>query len=174
MGVALALAGRRVQGRQQDNTQTMSGLSENDAGQSEVSGMGHDTELPRGPDAPRAARRALERWFGDSLGGEDLADAKLLASELVSNAVIHGRGQISLRAQLDEDRVLIEVMDEGAGFEHTVRKVPFDHVAGRGLGIVDTVSSRWGIHEGTTHVWAELEREGPRLGEDKKPELETS
>lgn len=151
----------------------MSGLSEHDTSGSDPRGMAHETELPRGPDAPRAARRALEHWFGDPLGPEDLADAKLLASELVSNAVIHGRGQISLRAQLDEDRVLIEVMDEGAGFEHTVRKVPFDQVAGRGLGIVDTVSSRWGLHEGTTHVWAELEREGPRLGEDRKPEVET-
>lgn len=133
--------------------------------------MQHETELPRSREAPDHARRALESWFADPLGDEELAEAKLVASELVSNAVLHGTGRIQLRAALDEDRLMIEVMDEGSGFEHTARGVPFDDVSGRGLTIVDNVSSRWGIHEGTTHVWAEIEREGPRLGDDKKPEL---
>jgi hypothetical protein len=35
--------------------------------------------------------------------------------------------------------------------------------------IVDAESSRWGIHEGTTHVWFELERPGPRLAAEEAP-----
>jgi len=98
-----------------------------------------------------------------------LNDGKLVVSELVTNAVLHGVGRILLRTELDEDHVLIEVVDEGSGFEHAVRQVPFDQLSGRGLAIVDATSSRWGIHDGTTHVWAEIERRGPRLGARKNP-----
>jgi anti-sigma regulatory factor (Ser/Thr protein kinase) len=100
---------------------------------------------------------------------DELHQAKLLASELLTNAVLHGEGKIVLRAHLDEDRLLVEVIDEGHGFEHAVRKGDFADLSGRGLWIVDAESSRWGIHEGTTHVWFELERQGPRLGAKNKP-----
>lgn len=100
---------------------------------------------------------------------DQLRTAELLVSELVTNAVMHGQGKITLRAQADEDRVLVEVIDEGRGFERTVRHDDFEAVGGRGLAIVDAEASRWGIHEGTTHVWFELERPGPRLGSEKNP-----
>lgn len=110
-------------------------------------------------------------WFSAALDTEELQTAKLLASELVTNAVLHGEGRIVLRGQLDEDRVLVEVIDEGKGFELEVRRRAFEDLHGRGLLIVEAESSRWGIHEGTTHVWFELERPGPRLGEGRKPDL---
>jgi anti-sigma regulatory factor (Ser/Thr protein kinase) len=99
-----------------------------------------------------------------------LEDARLLTSELVTNAVVHGRGAIGLSALLDEDRLMIEVIDEGDGFERTVRQHGLDAVGGNGLNIVDRLASRWGIHAGSSHVWFELERPGPRLGTDAKPE----
>jgi hypothetical protein len=79
--------------------------------------------------------------------------------------VIHGRGTITLRARLTEDRLLVEVMDEGSGLAPAVRERDFENPrgGGRGLTIVDAESSRWGIHEGMTHVWFELERPGPRI-----------
>ena len=131
--------------------------------------MNFAKELPRSSEAPGIARRELSRWCGDSLELDELQTAKLLTSELVTNAVLHGRGRIVLRAQLNDDRLLVEVIDEGAGFEHEVRHREFHELHGRGLAIVDTESSRWGIHEGTTHVWFELERPGPRLGPERKP-----
>ena len=124
-------------------------------------------ELPRDIHAPGLARNALAQWYGESLDKEELDAGKLLASELVTNAVVHGVGRIRLHAELDEDRLVIEVMDEGSGFEYLVRKVPFDQLHNRGLALVDAVSSRSGIHDGTTHVWAEVERTGPRLGARK-------
>jgi anti-sigma regulatory factor (Ser/Thr protein kinase) len=126
--------------------------------------------LARDPGAPGEARRALTKWIGTALDSDELYRAKLLASELVTNAVLHGEGQIVLRGQIDEDRVLVEVIDEGSGFEREVRRNDFEDVGGRGLTIVESQASRWGIHEGTTHVWFELERIGPRLGEESKPE----
>jgi anti-sigma regulatory factor (Ser/Thr protein kinase) len=119
--------------------------------------------------APGIARRSLADWLAPVIDAGDLDMARLLVSELVTNAVVHGHGEITLRATLDEDRLLVEVIDEGHGFERSVRQQDFAAIGGRGLSIVDAESSRWGIHEGTTHVWFELERPGPRLGSAKNP-----
>jgi anti-sigma regulatory factor (Ser/Thr protein kinase) len=121
--------------------------------------------LPRARFAPGDARRALRDVCADHVEEDLLVDAELLVSELVTNAIRHGRGEISLCARVDDDRLLVEVIDEGSGFEHELRRREFEQVGGWGLDIVDDVSSRWGVHEGTTHVWFELERRGPRLGE---------
>ena len=126
-------------------------------------------ELPRSLDAAARGRRLVSQWFESTLDSHELDSAKLVSTELINNAVLHGKGTIRLRADLDDDRLLIEVIDEGAGFEHTVREIPFDQLSGRGLAIVDAEASRWGTHEGTTHVWAELERAGPRVGKEAKP-----
>jgi len=125
--------------------------------------------LPRDVAAPGVARRAIERWFGPVLDPGELEGGKLMTSELVTNAVGHGTGEIVLHAQLDDDRVLVEVVDEGHGFERVIRQRDFDSIGGRGLAIVDAEASRWGIHEGTTHVWFEVERPGPRLGAEQNP-----
>lgn len=128
-----------------------------------------EIELPRSRDAARIARRWLADSFAADLSPEELERAKLLGSELVTNAVVHGQGKITVRGELDEDRLLVEVIDEGSGFERVIRHVEFDELGGRGLAIVEAEASRWGIHEGTTHVWFELERPGPRLGVAGKP-----
>jgi anti-sigma regulatory factor (Ser/Thr protein kinase) len=121
-------------------------------------------ELHRASLAPGDARRALRSLCVDCVEEDLLVDAELLVSELVTNAIRHGHGDISLSACVDEDRLRVEVVDEGSGFDHHLRRGDFAHVGGWGLDIVDDVSSRWGVHEGTTHVWFELERPGPRLG----------
>jgi anti-sigma regulatory factor (Ser/Thr protein kinase) len=125
--------------------------------------------LPRSHEAPGIARRRLGQWLTPRLADAELHKALLLTSELVTNAVMHGHGEITLRAGLDTDRLLVEVIDQGHGFERVLREEDFNSVGGRGLKIVDAESSRWGIHEGTTHVWFELERPGPRLGTANKP-----
>jgi anti-sigma regulatory factor (Ser/Thr protein kinase) len=112
----------------------------------------------------------VERFAGE-LDPREVQDGRLLTSELVTNAVIHGRGAIELSAALNEDRLLIEVTDHGEGFERIMRKHDFEAVGGHGLNIVDALASRWGIHDGSSHVWFELERRGPRLGHDVKPSL---
>jgi anti-sigma regulatory factor (Ser/Thr protein kinase) len=128
-----------------------------------------EANLPHNEDAPGIARRLLAQWLRPVLDPAELQSAELLASELVTNAVVHGLANITMRAQLDEDRLHVEVIDEGGGFEQAIRQADFDSVGGRGLAIVDAEASRWGIHEGTTHVWFELERPGPRLGPAEKP-----
>jgi anti-sigma regulatory factor (Ser/Thr protein kinase) len=128
-----------------------------------------ELELARDVQAPKAAREAIADWFADLAEDLDLETATLLVSELVTNAIRHGRGTVTMRADLDDDRLLVEVIDEGGGLEHVIRTRAFEKLEGWGLTIVDSESSRWGAHEGTTHVWFELERAGPRLGSDKNP-----
>ncbi len=126
-------------------------------------------ELPRGPHAPARARRLIAELGASVLDRDELNRARLAVSELVTNAVVHGRGVISLRASLDRDRLLVEVIDEGSGFARVVHERSFDDLGGRGLDIVDSETSRWGLYEGTTHVWFEIERSGPRLGAENTP-----
>lgn len=122
-----------------------------------------EVALPRTTYAPARARRELRRFYAGRVDAELLTDAQLLASELAANALLHGSGDITLRARLDDDRLLVEIIDGGSGFERELQRRDFRQVGGWGLEIVESVSSRWGVHDGTTHVWFELERRGPRL-----------
>ena len=78
------------------------------------------------------ARQRLGEWLAADLDGHELDDAKLLASELVTNALMLGQGKIAIRAELDENH-LVEVIDEGKGFDRIVRERDFDRVGGRGF-----------------------------------------
>lgn len=117
-----------------------------------------EAQLSRNTDSPGRARKLLAEQFVTELVGSDMDLAKLLTSELVTNAVVHGEGTITLRAELDETRLLVEVIDEGHGFERPLGRCELPRNGGWGLKLVESESSRWGIFEGTTHVWFELER----------------
>lgn len=135
-------------------------------------------KLSPDPTGPGHARRAAHDRFGDFLSRRQLNDLDLVISELVANAVVHGEGEVVLRLQLDGKTLRGEVIDEGGGFEHEVRVSGPDDFGGRGLMLVDAMTSRWGIHEGTTHVWFEMfgsadetdETPGPELGEERRPD----
>jgi len=105
-----------------------------------------------------------------------LDDATLIISELVSNAIEHGEGAIRLRLSVDSRGLRGEVVDEGTGFEADVREHGVEEVRGRGLWLVATLAKRWGIHDGSSHVWFELEfpeagdrPTAPELGEEERP-----
>lgn len=84
-----------------------------------------------------------------------LYDIKLVVSELVDNAFLHGCGQIMLRAAPIDDRIRIEVIDEGQGAAIKIRE-DGPELGGWGLRVVDGVAAAWGAYEGTTHVWADV------------------
>jgi anti-sigma regulatory factor (Ser/Thr protein kinase) len=111
--------------------------------------------LPRDPSCGSVARRLVQEHLEGQLEPTLLGDAQTVISELVNNAYVHGAGNIELRFQLLEDRLRVEVVDEGQGAAIHVREQG-PHAGGHGLNIVQTLSSTWGAFEGTTHVWAEL------------------
>jgi anti-sigma regulatory factor (Ser/Thr protein kinase) len=119
-------------------------------------------EVVLAPDlgAATMARRLLEQSFGTILEQAELDRAKLAVSELATNAVRHGEGEITLRAELDETRLLVEVVDEGPGFDHVPQGHNVDGLGGWGLSLVDGTASRWGIRDRRPHVWFEIQRTG--------------
>jgi anti-sigma regulatory factor (Ser/Thr protein kinase) len=82
----------------------------------------------------------------------------LVTSELVTNAVVYGSGEIHVRLAVTDCCVNVAVTDRGP--QAVVPWVPsVDEVHGRGLWIVDRLARRWGVDdhqaEGKT-VWAEI------------------
>ncbi|WP_460605099.1 ATP-binding protein [Jatrophihabitans fulvus] len=118
-------------------------------------------ELDATSTAPVIARRFVDE-HADDLPAEVVADAELLVSELVTNAVRHGLPAITVRLRLDPPRLGVQVSDRGPSLPPTRPLDPGENApGGRGLLIVDRVSSQWGVlpHEsepGKT-VWFELE-----------------
>jgi PAS domain S-box-containing protein len=115
------------------------------------------------PSAVAAARHALEELIGAYLDDAALDSAKLLTSELVTNAVRHGPGgpyaDVCMRLVVRDAAVRVEVIDDGAGFARPARREPRE-VGGWGLVLVDRVADRWGIEQGApTTVWFELDRD---------------
>jgi anti-sigma regulatory factor (Ser/Thr protein kinase) len=114
-----------------------------------------ELELPREPACGGIARRAIEERAQGELPPEMLDDLKLLVTELVDNAYVHGEGRMWLKLEHGDRRLRVEVVDEGEGASVQVRPSPTPS-GGYGLRIVEQLAERWGAHEGTTHVWAEL------------------
>jgi serine/threonine-protein kinase RsbW len=112
--------------------------------------------LPRTPACAAVARRFVERHLSHVLAKPGLDDAKLVVSELVDNAYLHGRGEITLRLARHRDRVRVEVIDEGEGAAIEIRERGAEDLGGQGLNLVEAIATAWGAYEGTTHVWADL------------------
>jgi anti-sigma regulatory factor (Ser/Thr protein kinase) len=109
--------------------------------------------LPRDPGAPRRAR-ALLREHAGGLGRERLDSAVLLISELVTNAVLHGTGEIRLIIDVNGEDARFAVADEGDGTP-AVSMTPGPE-GGWGLRLVGQLANRWGVLEERTQVWFEI------------------
>jgi anti-sigma regulatory factor (Ser/Thr protein kinase) len=117
------------------------------------------TNLPRSPDSISAARQLVNRRT-PSLDSQQRKDVALMVSELVTNALIHGVGAISLRIDVEADAVRVEVADEG-NVALGPSPQPGTH-GGWGLRIVEQLADDWGVLEGSTKVWFQLGRPHPQ------------
>lgn len=102
-------------------------------------------ELDSVPDSVAFARGIIREYAGDMHVGL-LADAELLTSEVVTNAVLHGRPPIRLEISRDSSALWVSVHDQGADLPVTPDVKPHrTATSGRGLRIVDALSSSWGV-----------------------------
>ncbi|HEY3941267.1 MAG TPA: MEDS domain-containing protein [Acidimicrobiales bacterium] len=117
--------------------------------------------LPATGDAPRRARRLVAEAL-DAWGRGDLVDdAILIVTELVTNAVVHAGSTLTMSIAHDRetDTFTVAIGDRETS---APRLRPYDRVApgGRGLPLVEALTSRWGhtvVSPGKL-VWAELGR----------------
>ena len=92
------------------------------------------------PRARHFVARTLREWHLD----DDVTSvAMLLASEVVTNAIVHARSKAFLRVQVADGTLRVEVHD-GTRQLPTPRQPDLHAESGRGLMLVDAYSSVWG------------------------------
>jgi len=113
--------------------------------------------------APYAVRRVLSKL--DSLG-RVLGDLLLIASELVSNAVLYSGCStddvITVRLERAENHVRLSVCDPGvSGRSAAVAVAEQRSSGGFGLWLVERLARRWGTERAEGYrVWAEVALSG--------------
>ena len=108
------------------------------------------------------ARDWFTATFGSRAEAAQADDARLVISELVTNALRHGLGEVVLRCSIGADGALdVSVTDSG---EERPTMLPPDpkRIGGIGLRVVDSLSTKWGISPfpGGKTVWASIARPG--------------
>jgi anti-sigma regulatory factor (Ser/Thr protein kinase) len=124
----------------------------------------HSVTIPAVPEQARAARDFVARSLGKSRVDSDLV--LLLASELVTNSVLHSGsavpgGVVTVTVAAGDEVVRVEVTDRcGDGVPVLPSAVPADGEAegSRGLWLVDALSARWGYERDgrLATTWFEL------------------
>lgn len=120
--------------------------------------------LPQEPASAGRARRLASSFLVGSrrrkteVDAERVDDAKLVVSELVSNAIRHGNSGCRLRVEVTGGRVTVEVTDASPE-RPRVQKYSVDRESGRGLAMVRELTHRLevvGAHPGGKTVRAVL------------------
>ena len=114
--------------------------------------------LSADPVGVRVARRFVRSIVDSVLDEEQLATAELLTSELVTNAVLHGRGEPVLAVDVDARCVRVAVHDDTPTAPIIRNPGPLA-ASGRGMQLIDSLAARWGVDPDPQgkDVWFEIE-----------------
>lgn len=99
--------------------------------------------------------RQCEDW---GCPAQVVQDAKLVASELVTNALVHAHSSCELQVRRAHNVLRLEVEDHGDGIPD-VQEPGTQRESGRGLLVVSMLTAAWGserTEDGGKRVWAEL------------------
>ena len=122
-----------------------------------------DVELPARPESVAVARARVAAL--GAVDGDAMDALLVVVSELVTNAVRHAglssEQLLTVRVTRRHDRVRVEVIDRGAGFDPaSVMRIEPTIAGGYGLRIVARLSERWGAERDSGTVWAEVATPG--------------
>lgn len=121
--------------------------------------MGSTTSRTFSPDAEQigsARRFAMGVVRGWGLASDDVG---LVVSELAANAVLHARSSFDVSLYHEGRRVVVEIADSNPR-PPAMATFPPSGPSGRGLVIVDRLSTAWGVVPLTSRgkvVWAEVD-----------------
>ena len=121
------------------------------------------TRIECGTDAraARIARETVDAHLAGAVTETELRDLRLLISELVNNAVLHGdpSSGVVLHLAVSFRHVRVEVCDGGPGFTPPPLPDEGSGAPGFGLSLLDRMASRWGVSgDDATCVWLEIDR----------------
>ena len=112
-----------------------------------------------------APTRVAVRNHLSACGFTQTADAELMVSELVGNAIVHAGTQISVTVRCTAERTVVEVHDGSPVMPEPRAHEPL-RPGGHGLRIVEALARRWGVKScagnGKT-VWFEVGPSAPPL-----------
>lgn len=115
--------------------------------------------LPPYPTSVGAARRFVrDVLMSRQVADEVVGTVELLTSEVVTNAILHGRAGPRLVVEVGPGVVRVGVHDMSPAPPVRRRARP-DDVSGRGVMIVDELASAWGVEagdDGGKRVWFEV------------------
>lgn len=118
-----------------------------------------ETLLSPAANSPRAARRFVDSTLRSWSCREAADVVVLLTNELVTNAVLHAGTRIGLRISRVSGRLRVEVGD-ASHQALAVRPRNVDAQTGRGLALVESLSTSWGVEHVADNgkvVWFEVE-----------------
>jgi anti-sigma regulatory factor (Ser/Thr protein kinase) len=115
------------------------------------------TTLPASVSAPARARAFAREAVAGKLPAVPLEDVTLVVSELVTNAVLHGLGDVTLVVTMNDDAVHVEVGDDQPDVAEVTAQSA-DAESGRGLLLVSRLANDWGVRpeQGGKVVWADV------------------
>jgi anti-sigma regulatory factor (Ser/Thr protein kinase) len=130
-------------------------------------GVRHVFALDAVPESVPRTRRELAQILADSIFADRAAEAQLAASELVTNAVLHGRQPLHMRVLLTDVCLRVEVVD-GSPISPSFSMLDPTALTGRGLMLISAAVDRWGVEPLDTGkaVWFELHSDGGPADEE--------
>jgi two-component sensor histidine kinase len=114
--------------------------------------------LPTDDTASSKARRFLKAAHCPVHNTTVLDEALLMVSELVTNAVSHGAPPITVKVSCEESGGMVVRVSDGSGRMPQPAQPEAHAENGRGLFLVDVLSSRWGVEptQDGKEVWFAL------------------
>ena len=113
--------------------------------------------VPSLPASVSRIRRFAAAACREVAGGSVCETVELLVSEVATNALVHGAGDVRVDVHTSGSAVRIEVSDDSTALP-VPRDAGPDGESGRGMALVEALSSRWGTDaraDGKT-VWFEV------------------
>lgn len=112
--------------------------------------------------ARRFVRSSLLSWGF----GEQVPSLELAVSELVTNAMVHGEGEVEVQLTARGSHMRLEVLDQGRhAATPAQREIRPGERGGWGLRLVEQVSDSWGAVTGPTETRVWMERDAAGTGE---------